>query len=113
MARQKTAQPRTPKKARHILSTTVREFYEANVIRSRRGHYSVRDGHRISVDPSGRAVLSGTGSDPIEWLVNTASWRALIGKSARPSSSTITPGYAAKMASSLGTVRALISRTPR
>jgi|TARA_R110000787_G_scaffold141637_1_gene255200 hypothetical protein len=69
MARQKTAQPRTPKKARHILSTTVREFYEANVIRSRRGHYSVRDGHRISVDPSGRAVLSGTGSDPIEWLV--------------------------------------------
>jgi|TARA_R110002051_G_scaffold244238_1_gene304151 hypothetical protein len=60
----------TPKKrARHILATTVREFWDANRIRTgSTGHFSTRDGHRIEVDTSGRAVLSGTPADPIEWL---------------------------------------------
>ena len=68
MAGQKTAQPRISKKARHILATTVREFWDANRIRTGTGHFSTRDGHRIEVDTSGRAVLSGTPADPVEWL---------------------------------------------
>ena len=72
MARRKTAKPTAPPtsapKARRILTTTVRQFYEANVIRATQGHCSIRDGHRFAVDASGRAVLSGTAADPVEWL---------------------------------------------
>ena len=63
-----TAPPKSPPKARRILATTVREFWDANRIRTRRGHYSIRDGHSCSVDASGRAVLSGAAADPVEWL---------------------------------------------
>ena len=63
-----TAPPKSPPRVRRILPLTVREFWESNRIRTKRGHYSTRDGHRISVDVSGRAVLSGTAADPIEWL---------------------------------------------
>ena len=72
MARRRTAKttapPKSPPRVRRVLATTVREFYEANVMHATRGHYSTRDGHRISVDVSGRAVLSGTAADPVEWL---------------------------------------------
>ena len=72
MARRKPARPaqtlKTPRKARRLLSTTVREFWDANRIRSNTGYFSTRDGHLIEVDPSGRAVLSGTAADPSEWL---------------------------------------------
>ena len=72
MARRKTVKPSAPPKVSHkarlILATTVREFYEANVIRATQGHCSTRDGHRFAVDASGRAVLSGTAADPVEWL---------------------------------------------
>jgi hypothetical protein len=72
MARRKTVKPSAPPKvspkARLILATTVRQFYEANVIRATQGHCSTRDGHRFAVDASGRAVLSGTAADPVEWL---------------------------------------------
>jgi len=72
MARRKTAKPtappKSPPRARRILATTVRQFYEANVIRATQGHCSTRDGHRFAVDASGRAVLSGTAADPVEWL---------------------------------------------
>ena len=72
MARRKTAKPTAPPKSpprvRRILPLTVREFWESNRIRTKRGHYSTRDGHRISVDVSGRAVLSGTPADPVVWL---------------------------------------------
>ena len=61
-----TAPPKSPPKARRILATTVREFWDANRIRTRRGHYSIRDGHSCSVDASGRAVLSGTAADPVD-----------------------------------------------
>ena len=72
MARRKTVKPSAPPKvspkARLILATTVRQFYEANVIRATQGHCSTRDGHRFAVDASGRAVLSGTAADPVVWL---------------------------------------------
>jgi hypothetical protein len=72
MARRRTAKTTAPLKSqprvRRILATTVREFWNANRIRTRHGHYSIRDGHRFAVDASGRAVLSGTAADPVEWL---------------------------------------------
>ena len=72
MARRKPARPvptpKPSKRARRLLSTTVREFWDANRIRSKTGYFSTRDGHRIEVDPSGRAVLSGTPADPSAWL---------------------------------------------
>ena len=55
------------KRARVILPITVRRYWDLHQIPDGTHHY-IHEGQRVEVDISGRAILSGTPSEPVEWL---------------------------------------------